>query len=308
MPCYHPITAFQPHGGGPLSFTNKKDHNTLTIPCGQCWGCRLARSRDWAIRCMHEAQMHKHNAYITLTYDELHLPANSTLVYKDFQAFMRRLRKALGRGKSGLLHSGHTTKTVRFYMGAEYGEQHGRPHFHACLFGVDFADRLYLKKNESGERLYTSALLTKLWGKGFASVGNVTFKSAAYIARYIMKKLTGNKSNQYEITDTQTGEITNRKTEFNQMSRRPGLGKTWLDKYHLDVFPHGKVVLAGHQINAPRYYDNYFKAIDELGHETLKDLRRKEALAQTEHHTDERLLVQETVAKAKTRSLKRTID
>ena len=120
---------------------------TLELPCGQCIGCRLERSRQWAMRCLHEASLHDFNAFITLTYSDSNLPPGGSLHYTDFQLFMKRLRKRAGM-------------PVRFYCGGEYGESGTvRPHFHACLFGYDFPDKVFYKKTGSGERIYTSKLL-----------------------------------------------------------------------------------------------------------------------------------------------------
>ena len=125
MPCYHPWLAYQCLDGSVVSVERKGKGavvRTLTLPCGQCVGCRLERSRQWAIRCMHEAQLHERNSFVTLTYKG-DVP-DEGLRYRDFQLFMKRLRKYA----SG--------QQIRFYMCGEYGDEKGRPHFHACLFGV----------------------------------------------------------------------------------------------------------------------------------------------------------------------------
>jgi len=189
------------------------------IACGQCSGCRLERSRQWAVRCMHEASLHEKNSFVTLTYKD----APESLEYRDFQLFMKRLRKVRGR--------------CRFYMGAEYGEQRGRPHFHALLFGVAWPDGVYLGKSPSGFKLFRSAQLSALWPQGFASVGDVTFESAAYVARYCMSVITGDKAVEH---------YGGRKPEFGRMSLRPGIGRAWIDKYgRSDVLPDGNVVVNG---------------------------------------------------------------
>lgn len=189
------------------------------IACGQCSGCKLERSRQWAVRCMHEASLHDSNSFVTLTYKD----APPSLEYRDFQLFMKRLRKRLG--------------ACRFFMGGEYGELHGRPHFHALLFGVSFSDRRYLAKSPSGQRLYSSELLSSLWPQGYASVGEVSFESAAYVARYCMSVITG---------DMAVEHYGGRKPEFGRMSLRPGIGRAWLDRYgRSDVLPDGKVVVNG---------------------------------------------------------------
>lgn len=186
MPCYKPLDAWRPDissGVKKLIFQyNPKLCSSpmpeLQVPCGRCVGCRLERSRQWALRCIHEARMHKQNCFITLTYNDENLPADKSLHYEDFQKFMKRLRRKFGEG-------------VRFYMCGEYGENLGRPHFHACLFGVDFADKKLWRKSPSGAFLYRSATLEQLWPFGYSSIGDVTFETAAYVARYIMKKITG---------------------------------------------------------------------------------------------------------------------
>lgn len=288
-------------------------------------------ARDWAIRAMHEKQMHKHSCMITLTYNPEHLPPHCSLHYPDFQAFVRRLRKALGRRGTGsttvtpstpgrraplsdnILYQPSSASGlkagIRFYMGGEYGEKYGRPHYHALLYGIDFADRKYHKQGASGAKHYQSETLAKLWGKGFASVGDVTFKSAAYIARYIMSKKTGdgNRKN-YNIIDPETGEIYTRAKEFNQMSRRPGLGATWLETYKTDAYPRGKVIINAKEANTPRFYDKKYKLLDRAAHDHLKHVRQLEQLAWKEDQTPARLAVRETVAIAKASSLKRTFE
>ena len=162
MPCFHPMPAVRLSDGS-VTFTSrsKVDGNDFELPCGQCAGCRLERSRQWAVRCVHESQMHERNCFITLTYPDEFLPPHGGLIYRDFQLFMKRLRKRIGY-------------PVRFFMCGEYGELDQRPHFHAILFGCDFDDRKYFSKTGSGYKLYTSDLLIQLWGMGHCPVGNVS--------------------------------------------------------------------------------------------------------------------------------------
>lgn len=313
MACYHPLDAWHhPSEKKPLlSYNPKLCHSVVpdfTLPCGRCVGCRLDRSRKWAIRCMHEAQMHADNCFITLTYDDLKLPerpegiapANISLHYPDFQKFMKRLRKAFRR------------KNVRFYMAGEYGENFGRPHFHACLFGLDFPDRDFLSRSPSGSVIYRSAILEKLWPFGFSSVGDFDFKSAAYVARYCMKKITGDAADaHYETIDPLTGEIFWREPEFNRMSLKPGIGATWFDKYKTDVFPHDHVIVNSKPVGVPRYYDKLFERADCDNLHTLevkiKPDRLKKAQLFIDDNTPERLLVKEQVAHANLVRLKRKL-
>lgn len=245
---------------------------------------------------MHEKLMHKHNCTITLTYNDENLPKDLSLRYRDYALFMKRLRRA------------HPKTKILFYMGGEYGETYGRPHYHAAIFGIDFPDKLYHKKTPAGYDIYTSEKLSKIWGKGYTAIGELTFESAAYIARYIMKKMTGDgNKTHYEIINLETGEIQKRKKEFNQMSRRPGIGKTWLEKYEGDAYPQGKVVINGHEQNAPRYYDKKWAEQNPTEWEELQYNRYKEGMKYITERTPERLAVQEQVQKAKTRTLKRSL-
>lgn len=281
------------------------------------------------MRCEHEIQMHRYNCYITLTLNDTH-PELVSLQHKDFVTFTKALRYQIykhfppapsggeGEGEIPQHQLGDTATAapqtavapllltspkIGFYMAGEYGERYGRPHYHALLFGVDFADRIYHGKTKAGERIYRSETLEKLWPHGYSSVGNATFASAAYISRYIMKKRTGDgNKHHYEILDLETGEIYNRKKEYNCMSRNPGIGKTWWDKYKTDVTTIDKVITKkGRKLRPPRYYDKQLKRYDRALHEHTKLVRQVEALAQKEHHTSERLAVQELVATDKAR-------
>lgn len=255
MACFHPLTAYKLENGQ-ISFNEKgKILQELSLPCGGCIGCRLERSRSWAIRCIHEAALHTENCFITLTYDEEH--HEPSLYYPHFQKFLRSLRKA-------------TKKKIRFYMCGEYGDLNGRPHFHACLFGYRPKDLEIFKQSSPGEYIYTSATLQKHWPYGYSSVGNVTLESAAYIARYIFKKQTGkNASDHYQACDSRTGELTPISPEFNRMSLKPGIGMPWLQKYQSDIYPIGTLIHDGIKMKPPKYYDKYFKKLNPDQHEEL---------------------------------------
>lgn len=283
--------------------------------------------------------MHRYNAFITLTYDNAHLPEHGNLLHRDFQLFFKRLRKkALSReGRLGVNHSGiaitpqpipHAPPAealtrllaappqILYFMAGEYTESDpdngyagGRPHFHALIFGLDFYDRKYHATTNAGEKLYRSQALEKLWTYGFSSTADVTFNSAAYVARYVLKKLTGDGDKEnYQIINPETGEIIKKHKEYCQMSRRQGIGQNWLNQYgKSDVYATGKLVVRGHQINPPRYYDRKWKKIDAYTVEDFQYARLTEAGAQKEHHTPERLAVQEQVQAAKTKRLKRNL-
>jgi len=298
MPCYHPISAYQ-CADGSIVFQERRWFNTvktLSLPCGQCIGCRLERSRQWAMRCMHEAQLHENNCFITLTYDNTHLPSDGSLHYKDFQLFIKRLRKKFGNTR------------IRYYMAGEYGENFGRPHFHACIFGHDFHDKKLWKRSPSGSMLYRSEDLELLWPFGYSSIGDVNFESAAYVARYIMKKVTGqNAKEHYKQTDQETGEITKRKPEFNKMSLKPGIGYDWYKKYKTDVYPHDYVIINGKKVKPPKFYDKKYKSDYPYEYDEILYKREINGKLNSEDNTPERLVVKEIVQKAKLQKLKRNL-
>lgn len=253
------------------------------------------------MRCTHEASLHEDNIFVTLTYDNEHLPANGSLRYRDYQLFMKRL----------LVHTArHTDRPigVRFYMCGEYGETFARPHYHACIFNYDVPDKK-LWKIERDNPLYTSQLLSDLWGQGHISVGAVTFQSAAYVARYIMKKVTGDAAeDHYTTIDQETGEVLERVPEFTNMSRRPGIGGKWFDKYMGDVFPDDFVVLNGKKVTPPRFYTSQYEILYPEEMRQIKMRRKTRSLLRAADSTPERLKVREQVLESRLTRLKRTIE
>ena len=295
MACFKPIQAFRNPDdmSGKLLFSSHTLGNYayalsaygLKIPCGQCVGCRLEYSRQWAIRCCHEASLHTFNSFITLTYSPEHLPEDGSLDVVHFQKFMKRLRKKLFPLK------------IRFFHCGEYGDLTRRPHYHALIFGHSFPDRTLLKSSKSGN-LYTSDVLSSVWGLGHASVGDLTFESAAYVARYVMKKVNGkSKKSHYEVIDYETGEIIDLKPEYTTMSRKPGIAGDWFDKYHPDVYPSDSIHVDGREMRPPKFYDKKMKALDPaLMEDIIADrLDRFDPL----NNTPERLKVRYEVTKAR---------
>lgn len=179
---------------------------------------------------------------------------------------MKRLRKKHGSG-------------VRYFHCGEYGANNRRPHYHACLFNFDFSDR-QLWSVRQGINLYVSADLSELWPFGFSTVGDVTFESAAYVARYITKKVTGAAASEhYQRVDERSGEIFDLAPEYTTMSRRPGIGRAWLERYMSDVYPHDRVVLRGRTLRPPKYYDGIFELEDP---QTMEEIRWKRELSRKE--------------------------
>lgn len=238
------------------------------------------------MRCIHEAALWKQNAFITLTYNDEHIPQNGSLRYEDWQAFMRRLR--------------YNFERPRFYMCGEYGEKLGRPHFHACLFNINFEDKIFYKVSPSGETLYRSPTLEKLWPYGYSSIGDLTFESAAYVARYIMEKRTGPEAElHYQKTDTDTGESVSLEPEFTSMSLKPGIGADWFHQYRTDVYPHDYVIVRGKKMKPPRSYDRWLKQQEPGTWECVEHSRLEKMRKAENDNTPARLKVREQVARAR---------
>lgn len=260
----------------------------VEVPCGQCIGCRLERSRQWAVRCMHEAQMYKENCFVTLTYRD----APVSLDKRHFQLFMKRLRKFFRGERISYFHCG------------EYGGELGRPHYHALLFGVDFPDR---RARYQGSDLYTSATLDRLWGHGMCMIGEVTFASAAYVARYALKKVTGDKAVDHYAHITEDGEVIFRQPEYATMSRRPAIGARWFHAYGEEVVRADSIVANGVESKPPRFYDKLLEVLDAKRARATKGKRaaaRKTPKARA-NSTRERLAVREEVTKARVNQLRR---
>lgn len=292
MTCFYPVKGYR-HDNGTVRFAAHGGvHRPIEVGCGQCVGCRLRRSVDWAARCVHENSLYFVSSFVTLTYDDEKL-WRCSLEYRDFQLFMKRVRKELG-----YFDTTYWTWLPRFYMCGEYGEITRRPHFHVLLFGLYFSDRQFYGKSGSGASLWTSDVLSRLWPHGMSWIGDVTFESAAYVARYCMKKITGKGADaHYEAVDGLSGEVIQLEPEFNSMSLKPGIGKLWYDRFGSQVVFQDSVVIEGREIAVPRYYDRLLKKIDPVHYDMIA-FHRSESVDFADN-TAVRLAVKEAVTKAR---------
>ena len=197
-------------------------HELMLLPCGSCPSCLMKRRKEWAVRCEMEAREYKDNCFVTLTYDDEHLP--DKLVKKDFQRFIKSLRN------EGF--------TIRYFGCGEYGSKTGRPHYHVILFGFIPSDLKPFIKSDKGIWQFKSELLTKLWNKGLVTVAEFSPEYAAYTAGYVEKKL-GNKDC------------------FTLMSTRPGIGRKYIEANLGKVYTYDNLVInyGSHQLGVPRYFD-----------------------------------------------------
>lgn len=237
-----------------------KVSESIDIPCGKCVGCLLARSRQWADRCMLEAKYHSANSFITLTYDNDHLPPSRecinsltgeisespyrSLQKKDFQDFMKRLRSRIDPVR------------IRFFACGEYGDfaKTGRPHYHAIIFGYDFPDREEFRSNFRGEKYYRSSLLESVWNKGISCVTDISWDTCAYVARYCLKKRDNDLRYFYDTF--------NLDPEFTIMSRKPGIARLYYDENKDSIYQDERIILSdekgGKIIRPPKYFDKLY--------------------------------------------------
>lgn len=237
MRCLSPRKVGFQADGKTIAWSQKnfsKEYAPFSLPCSKCIECRLEYARTWAIRCVHEAQMHEENAFITLTYDDAHL-TSPKLIYADFQKFMKRLRFA------------NANKTLGLFVTGEYGELNKRPHWHALIFNWRPNDLTKLYTNHNGDQVYASDHLSNLWGCGMAEVGSVTFESAGYVARYAAKKLVHGHDADHDYHP------------ISKKSQKNAIGKKYLEKYYTDIFNYGYVEVNGLKLSIPRYYEKWFQ-------------------------------------------------
>lgn len=299
MSCVRPLEGYRVRGGSVQVVARGAGppHNSTTrvpfeIPCGKCIGCRMEKARQWGIRCLHEAKMWRDNSYVTLTYATENLPPGGSLELRDVQLFMKRLRKAREPNK------------IRFFLGGEYGDDNGRPHYHALLFNCGFGDRVFIGNNSRGEPLYTSSELSDLWPHGFHTIGAVTFDSAVYCAKYALKKVTGDRAVDHYCVYDENGECFDRRPEFAVMSRRPGIGATYYERFGDEVRNLDSVVINSKVVRPPKYYDRRTEAHLGDAHDAgrllckcqlcvTKSKRKRLAVLNKSDNTDERLRVKE---------------
>lgn len=244
MPCYHPQIVYRSrlgkneNGSWPVVFNVRDGFSDmqLVIPCGQCIGCRLEYSRQWAVRCVKELRDHTFAEFVTLTYDEDQLPDDMSLHPEDMTNFLKRLRHWCDPIK------------IRYLQCGEYGETTNRPHHHMIIFGFKFpdAERLYL----DGDFEYRySEIADGLWQKGFCTLTDVSFETCAYVARYVLKK---------QLEDVDSGLV----KPYITMSRRPGIGMNYFEKFKDEIYQTDTVVIRGIECKPPKAFDAAYRAID----------------------------------------------
>jgi len=295
----------------------------MEVACGQCLGCRLDRARMWAVRIVHESSLHEFdggNCFITLTYRDkaectekelrkrYYINDDWSLVKDDFQRFMKRLRKARNGQKIRFFHVGEYGNVCKHKLTIDDCQfcTVGRPHYHACLFNCSFTD-LYAVGQHNGIIHYASDELAAIWKHGFVQVGELNYQSAGYVARYVLKKVTGNNAEESYMNIDADGCAVFVLPEYATMSRRPGIGKAWFDEFGSDVFPRDEVPVPGAGVfkKVPRYYDDLLAAKQPEVYLQVKNLREIFRREHFREYSTDRLADKQKVKKAQLNFLKR---
>lgn len=297
MPCFRPLFAYPGPPGAKdrrFVFSANKSYEgarATQFKCGRCIGCRLDKSRDWMVRIVHESKMHDSSLFMTPTYSKENLPADMSVSMLDHQNFIRRLQT-------------HFEFNVRYFGVGEYGGKLLRPHYHTIGFGIDFPDLKPWKKTGPGLVVYRSEILEGIWGLGHILVGRVTPQSAGYCARYSLKKVYGEQAaDAYRRVNPETGETWQVRPEFVVMSKRPGLGDSWFQKFGRDAFPSDFLIVDGRKVAVPVYYK---RKLDEMQALRVVARRKEQARGHAADATDWRLVVREQCQELRARQLIRS--
>lgn len=310
MKCYNPRLAFVNLNGGRPIFTSRTwsqfihpkngyksptfpsrpagSGKPLKMPCGKCEACRLEHARERAVRCMHEFKAcGEKGAFLTLTYNPENLPKSGSFEETDIVLFVKKLRKALA------------PLQIKTFGCAEYGDKGDRPHFHLLIFGYDFPDRYYWRgssEHGSGYESYRSPLLEKYWTLGNSELGSLTASSASYVARYTQKKCK-KKPDSDRIPEKAVC-----------ISRRPGIGKTYFDKWKNDFYSIDAVIVDGVKQGIPRYYDRLLEKYypDEYLEIKLdRELKRPDS---EEHNSQDRMKIRKKIHQKTIKRLRRSYE
>lgn len=287
MPCYHPSKVDVERK---LLAGSSRRRDAVTVPCGSCLGCRTDQQRSWAIRLEHESYCHPNAWFITLTYSPENVPGfqdgddrvHGTLDPNDCRLFLRRLRRRFRR-------------PLTFYLCGEYGSETQRPHYHALLFGAEFLDRTRFT-TRGGNAVWQSDTLDAAWQNGIAELTGFDYKAAMYVAGYVRKKVRQRDEPEfYERVVPETGELVQLHPEFARMSRRPAIGRRFMERYWQDVYPRDYVVVNGYEMKPPRYYDKW---MDDNQPEVMEEVRFQRFKDAVEIG-DEKLIMKEKVHRAR---------
>lgn len=318
MSCYHPLPAYKDFSGQVRVLKHGQTIDSVfqdqfKVPCGKCIGCRLDYSRTWADRCVLESLDYPKELcwFLTLTYDENHIETEKrslvsekgtlTLYPKDVQDFMKRLRRHW--------EYKYKAQNIRFFLCGEYGSTTARPHYHLLLYGLPIFDLKEYGKNGKGDCHYGSEEIADLWGHGFIVLGSLTWETAAYTARYVLKKFKGESKEETEKHYKEAGIL----PEFTRCSRKPGIAANYFYKNFEKIYKNDEIILPlGKVTKPPKFFDNLLKGCDFELHEATVSNRKhiaelKQAIVFKQHgYTEEQYFqIQEENKKNQVKALTR---
>lgn len=274
MSCYRPLKALRQEDDGSVIIIKYKDrfssdyHNDnqryfdgygddfLLFRCGGCVGCLLDRALSWSVRCEHEASFHEENYFITLTFSDKYLPVDFSIRSWHLQDFWKRTRHALDEEASFFDGAFSSVPRIKYYAAGEYGDENFRPHYHASVFGLPLrklGDLTYHAKSKDFT-LYRSSFLERLWPWGFVSVGEFSFETAGYVARYpLTKALKGGRADYAEV---------GLEPERSWISK--GIGRSWYEAYKAETWRDDYIVNSrGHTMAVPRTYLRWLEQVED---------------------------------------------
>lgn len=211
--------------GAFIGYKEKQPIDSFPVPCGHCVECLQDKANEWSYRVMREYALYNSiGCVLTLTYDNEHLPVDGSVSRRDFQLFLKRLRKSIDPVK------------IRYFGCGEYGTNNKRPHYHLVVIGWEPSDLVFVKKSKKNTILYRSPTVEKLWGQGIVGVAEVNAESVKYSAKYLQK-----------LYFDETSGLTK---PFLAMSTHPGFGAfEALERVSTD-----SIYLNGVRKKVPRYY------------------------------------------------------
>lgn len=194
--------------------------NGEMVPCGKCAACLTNKRKEWTFRLNQELLVSSSSFFITLTYDDEHIPVTEdglpTFSKRDIQLFIKRLRK-------------NTNRKISYYIVSEYGEKTYRPHYHGFIF------------NLNANQQEATDLILKSWKNGHVKIGTTQSASIAYVTKYIINR----------------NNIKGLSKPFALISKRPAIGSSYLELYgesHLIDKEKFFVRQNGFKQAIPRYY------------------------------------------------------
>ena len=312
-------------------------YKAVQIRCfNQCIGCLEDRAKEWATKCYLESLYHDESYFITLTYDDNHLPISNTMTtskgeifyddgtwnsyieYEHVRSFIRKVRD-WQREKYGI-------NGIKYFGCGEYGGKEGRAHFHIIMFGLHLEpnDVRVHEISKDGNVTYKCEELSKCWvmpnerrgqaePMGFITVAEVNWQTSRYVAGYVQKKEFKNTKDEYEYFTNKEAYYSRRgqTPERLFMSTQGGIGKRYFDEHAREFFEDGYIMIHGAKqkivkARIPTYYERLLEHESEPTLDKYKEQKQEKAkantklkMSQTSLSIAEQLEVEERIKKDK---------